>query len=215
MTEEDAFEFGIVEVYGPLAKRPRLKHIPPLSDDTAHALDIPPQIRDVQDPVVGSTDDEPIVSQLPTPLSQATASKGNLCPDPVIANDTGPLPSFATPSTVDLPNDGSANGPNVDLPAKGDFLRTHFADFLRSLGFTATRYDRNVWIRAREEKDGYDYICTHVDAFKFIAHNPEHWKGHISATCLLKSIGPQLTIWATITNSLKRKARGSSVVRHI
>jgi hypothetical protein len=120
MTEEEAFEFGIVEVYGPLAKRPRLKHIPPLSDDTAHALDIPPQIRDVQDPVVGSTDDEPIVSQLPTPLSQATASKGNLCPDPVIANDTGPLPSFATPSTVDLPNDGSANGPNVDLPAKGD-----------------------------------------------------------------------------------------------
>jgi hypothetical protein len=94
-------------------------------------------------------------------------------------------------------------------------IRTHFADFLRSLGFTATRYDRNVWIRAREEKDGYDYICTHVDAFKFIAHNPEHWKGHISATCLLKSIGPQLTIWATITNSLKRKARGSSVVRHI
>jgi hypothetical protein len=121
MTEEEAFESGIVEVYGPFAKRPRLEHIPPLSDNTAHTLDTPPQICDVQDSVVCSTNGEPVVSQLPTPMSHATASTGNLCPDPVIANDAGPLHSLTTPSAVELLNDGSANGgPNVDLLAKGD-----------------------------------------------------------------------------------------------
>jgi hypothetical protein len=62
--------------------------------------------------------------------------------------------------------------------------------------------------------DGYDYICTHVDDFKIVAREPERWQMHISAAVLLKSIGPPPpTIWATITISLQRKARGSSVVR--
>ena len=73
-------------------------------------------------------------------------------------------------------------------------LVAHFgptvADFLRSLGFSATRYDRDVWMRAREEGDGYDYICTHVDDFKIVARDPNRWKLHISAAFLLKSIGP-------------------------
>ena len=69
-------------------------------------------------------------------------------------------------------------------------FRAHFADFLRSLGFSATRYDRDVWMRAREASDGYDYICTHVDDFKIVARDPERWKSHISAAFLLKSIGP-------------------------
>jgi hypothetical protein len=554
MTEEEAFESGIVEVYGPLAKRPRFEHIPPLSDNTTHTLDNPSQIRDVHNSVVCSPDGEPVVSQLPPSLSHATVSTGNLCPDSAIVNDAGPLPSLTTPSAVDLLNDGSANGPNEDLLAKGDIhsvtqddqdvepatldeiahqltriaedssgdelfdsiqghewdqgvlqilvrwvtgdqsaipfstckrdypretadyllrhkvgssngrhtsgrytrwarqfsrnysrilrrlirlperghfrisgtdgtsrylhvpstlpdgtrlirrvvskvnqqtkglrkkrkpgrishplqekygveiprsvkhalefdaqagntlwtdaikkevasllaldcftfhspdykpssdyqwtklsmifeikqdgrrkarlvagghmvdpmgvnsrstvvkgisvrlldliahrdnlpilcgdignafitancmekiytyagpefgeregsllvfkkalyglrllsraFRTHFADFLRSLGFIATRYDRNVWMRAREEVDGYDYICTHVDDFKIVAREPERWQMHISAAVLLKSIGPPPpTIWATITISLQRKARGSSVVR--
>jgi hypothetical protein len=69
-------------------------------------------------------------------------------------------------------------------------FRAHFADFLRSLGFSAARYDRDVWMREREEKDGYDYICTHVDDFKIVARDPERWKSHISAAFLLKSVGP-------------------------
>ena len=69
-------------------------------------------------------------------------------------------------------------------------FRTHFADFLRSLGFSATRYDRDVWMRKREEEDGYDYICTHVDDFKIVARDPERWKAHISGAFMLKSIGP-------------------------
>ncbi len=71
-------------------------------------------------------------------------------------------------------------------------FRTHFADFLRSLGFSATRYDRDVWKRKREEEDGYDYICTHVDDFKIVARNLDHWKSHISGAFLLKSIGPPI-----------------------
>ena len=66
----------------------------------------------------------------------------------------------------------------------------HFADFLRSLGFAPTRYDRDVWMRLREEKNGYDYVCTHVDDFKIVAKDPERWKSLISAAFLLKSIGP-------------------------
>jgi hypothetical protein len=50
-------------------------------------------------------------------------------------------------------------------------FRAHFADFLRGLGFFACRYDRDVWLREREELDGYDYVCTHVDDFKIVARD--------------------------------------------
>ena len=69
-------------------------------------------------------------------------------------------------------------------------FRAHFADFLKSMGFVATRYDRDVWMRERETKDGYDYLCTHVDDFKIVARQPDRWKERISAAFLLKSIGP-------------------------
>ncbi len=69
-------------------------------------------------------------------------------------------------------------------------FRGHFADFLRGMGFSACRYDRDVWLREREERDGYDYVCTHVDDFKIVARNPDRWKTQISAAFLLKSIGP-------------------------
>ena len=51
--------------------------------------------------------------------------------------------------------------------------RNLFADFLRSLGFKSTRYDRDVWMQMRESDNGYDYICTHVDDFKIAARNPQ------------------------------------------
>lgn len=69
-------------------------------------------------------------------------------------------------------------------------FRAHFADFLRNMGFSATRYDRDVWMRLREECDGYDYICTHVDDFKIVARDPSRWQEQISAAFLLKSVGP-------------------------
>ncbi|CAJ1951562.1 unnamed protein product [Cylindrotheca closterium] len=50
--------------------------------------------------------------------------------------------------------------------------RETFAKFLRNLGFVATCYDRDVWMRLRETNDGYDYLCTHVDDFKIVAKDP-------------------------------------------
>ena len=69
-------------------------------------------------------------------------------------------------------------------------FRAHFADFLRGMGFSASRYDRDVWMRRRENENGYDYICTHVDDFKIVARDPQRWQEQISAAFLLKSIGP-------------------------
>ena len=93
-------------------------------------------------------------------------------------------------------------------------FRAHFADFLRGMGFTATRYDRDVWMRKRETCDGYDYICTHVDDFKIVAREPSRWQEQISAAFLLKSVGPQPTTWETITTSRLMKMLGFSVVPH-
>ena len=66
----------------------------------------------------------------------------------------------------------------------------HFADFLRSMGFCSVRYDCDIWMWMREDGTGYDYICTHVDDFKIVAHDPDHWLTQISGVFLLKSTGP-------------------------
>jgi hypothetical protein len=39
-------------------------------------------------------------------------------------------------------------------------------------------------------KDGYNYICTHVDDFKINAKEPEWWRDQISSSLLLKSTEP-------------------------
>ncbi len=65
-----------------------------------------------------------------------------------------------------------------------------FANFLWQEGFFPTQYDHDVWMQLHEMKDGYDYICTHVDDFKIVAKEPERWHDQISSSFLLKSIGP-------------------------
>jgi hypothetical protein len=69
-------------------------------------------------------------------------------------------------------------------------FRAHFADFLRQLGFFLTKYDQDIWMHLHEKKNGYNYICTHVDDFKVVAKKPERWVNEISAVFLLKSVGP-------------------------
>ena len=60
------------------------------------------------------------------------------------------------------------------LTTSAERFRTLLADYLRSLGFTPSRYDRDVWMRLRDKKDGYDYICSHVDDFKIVAKDADH-----------------------------------------
>jgi hypothetical protein len=69
-------------------------------------------------------------------------------------------------------------------------FRAHFADFLCQLGFFPTQNDKDMWMHLREEADGYDYICSHVDDFKVVARKPQRWVNEISALFLLKSVGP-------------------------
>jgi hypothetical protein len=69
-------------------------------------------------------------------------------------------------------------------------FRATFANFLWQKGFFPMQYDRDVWMQLREMKDGYKYICTHVDDFKIVAKEPEQWHDQISSSFLLKSIGP-------------------------
>ena len=77
------------------------------------------------------------------------------------------------------------------LTTSAERFRTMFADYLRSLGFTPARYDRDVWMRLRDSEDGYDYCCTHVDDFKIVARDPNQWIKKISNAFLVKSHGPR------------------------
>ena len=77
------------------------------------------------------------------------------------------------------------------LTTSAERFRTLLADFIRSLGFTPSRYDRDVWLRPREEKDGYDYVCTHVDDFKIVARDPDKWLKYIQDSFLVKESGPR------------------------
>jgi len=60
---------------------------------------------------------------------------------------------------------------------------------MRTIGFHASRYDRDVWMRLREEQDGYDYLCTHVDDFKVVAKDPQRWVNAIAGAFQLKCAG--------------------------
>jgi Reverse transcriptase (RNA-dependent DNA polymerase) len=76
------------------------------------------------------------------------------------------------------------------LRSSGRAFRAHFAEVLRAMGFTASRYDRDVWMSMRDDQSGYDYICTHVDDFMVVARNPEQWIQAIKSRFLLKTVGP-------------------------
>ena len=41
------------------------------------------------------------------------------------------------------------------------------------LEFNPSRYDHDVWMRLRDEKDGYDYIFIHVDDFKIVTKDAD------------------------------------------
>ena len=77
------------------------------------------------------------------------------------------------------------------LTTSAERFRTMLADFLRTIGFKSSRFDRDVWMRMRDTKDGYDYICTHVDDFKVVAKDPNLWVERIASIFLIKEHGPR------------------------
>ena len=44
-------------------------------------------------------------------------------------------------------------------------------------------------MQEREEKDGCDYVCTHIDNFKTVACDPNQWMTKTEAKFLVKSLG--------------------------
>ena len=70
-------------------------------------------------------------------------------------------------------------------------FRTMLADFLRTLFFVHSRFERDVWMRLRDTKDGYDYMYTHVDDFKVIAKDLDIWIERIASIFLIKEYGPR------------------------
>ena len=77
------------------------------------------------------------------------------------------------------------------LTISAERFRTILADFLRTLGFTPSRYDRNIWIRLRNNKTEYDYICTCVDDFKLVVKNPSTWIDRIESAFVFKENRPR------------------------
>jgi hypothetical protein len=77
------------------------------------------------------------------------------------------------------------------LTTSAERFHTLLADFLRTLGFTPSRFDRDVWMRLRDDETGYDYICTHVDDFKVVAKEPMIWIDRIASAFLIKEHGPR------------------------
>ena len=64
----------------------------------------------------------------------------------------------------------------------------HFADTLRSFGFTPTKYDRDVWIRP-DGNECYEYICIHVDDFRIFAKDPQKIMNQLQSKYTIKNIG--------------------------
>ena len=77
------------------------------------------------------------------------------------------------------------------LTTSAERFHTLFSDFLRTLGFKPTHFDRDVWMRLRDDESGYDYICTHVDYFKVVAKDPTTWIERIAGAFLIKDHGPR------------------------
>ena len=76
------------------------------------------------------------------------------------------------------------------LTTSAERFRTMLADYLRTIEFIPSRFDRDVWMRMRDTNDGYDYICTHVDDFKVVAKNPNMWVDRTASVFLVKEHGP-------------------------
>jgi Reverse transcriptase (RNA-dependent DNA polymerase) len=67
---------------------------------------------------------------------------------------------------------------------------SHFADTIRGLKFLPTRYDKDVWYRVSEDKQCYEYICTHSDDFMIASKKPELVMQGLKEIYAIKSEGP-------------------------
>ena len=56
------------------------------------------------------------------------------------------------------------------LPSSGRAWHLHLSGTLRSMGFKATTYDPDVYIRKNKEGTGYDYVGCHTDDITIVSN---------------------------------------------
>ena len=61
------------------------------------------------------------------------------------------------------------------LPPSAEKFSTVLVNSLPVIGFKPNRFDRNVWTRMCDSRDGYAYICTHADVFMVVAMGQTMW----------------------------------------
>ena len=76
------------------------------------------------------------------------------------------------------------------LSASGADWHRHFSSTLRSIGFSPTRFDRDVWIKLADSGDLYEYICTYVDDFLIASKKPDVIMDLIKKEYHIKGEGP-------------------------
>ena len=118
MTEVEAFESGLVEVYGPPTKRPRFECLFPSAVAPGSTVAVPRQYGDNIDseerPVNNFNKEQPVS----LPLDDGE-SMNELRVTPDAADGEGPLRMVAATSVADSTNDDLSNDPSVDPTAKG------------------------------------------------------------------------------------------------
>jgi hypothetical protein len=119
MTEEEAFESGMVEVYGPSATRPRLENQPSSAIAPATSVLSPQQIDNnvAEERPVNNSIIKTSPSLIPTILEPTETLRDH----PNVDKDVGLLGMVAASSKADSTNDDSKNDPDGD-PSPGDDL---------------------------------------------------------------------------------------------
>ena len=63
-------------------------------------------------------------------------------------------------------------------------------------------------MRLRDTKDAYDYICTHVDDFKVVAHDANMLVNRITQAFLVNFMAQGIITLTVITNIMMEKICG-------
>jgi hypothetical protein len=118
MTEEEAFESGMVEVYGPSATRPRLENQPSSAIAPATSVLSPQQVDNnvAEERPVNNSIIETSPSLIPTILEPTETLRDH----PNVDKDVGLLGTVAASSKADSTNDDSKNDPDGDPPPGDD-----------------------------------------------------------------------------------------------
>ena len=75
-------------------------------------------------------------------------------------------------------------------------------DKLRRMDFIPSRADPDLWMKINDEKNGYDYIATHVDDLIIVAKEPQHYMSMIEQEFVVRNIEDSPSYY--LGNNLKK-----------